>query len=333
MNGRFTSLAALRATWLPPMAAFLAATGAIPAAAQQNSLSRDLEVIQLRPNFDVIVGAGANILVQFGSDGAVLVDAGDSDMSDSVLEALKKVTSEPIRYVINTSADPGNVGGNANLSKAGASLNFARGNNIGGKAAAVLSREGVLNRMSAPTGKAWPFPIDAWPTETFFTKQKVMYLNGEGIQVIAMPAAHTDADSIVYFRRSDVIAAGNIVDTRHFPVIDLENGGSIQGEIDSLNRLVEMAIPSIPLVNQEGGTFVVPGHGRICDQGDLVEYRDMVVIIRDVIRDMLRQGMTLEQIQRSSPASGYSTRYGSDSGPWTTNQFVEAIYRSLKEKK
>jgi glyoxylase-like metal-dependent hydrolase (beta-lactamase superfamily II) len=187
--------------------------------------------------------------------------------------------------------------------------------------------------MSAPMGKTSPFPIDAWPTETFFTKQKVMYLNGEGIQVIAMPAAHTDADSIVYFRRSDVIAAGNIIDTRHFPVIDLENGGTIQGEIDSLNRLVEMAIPSIPLVNQEGGTFVVPGHGRICDQGDLVEYRDMVVIIRDVVRDMIRQGMTLEQIQRSSPTSGYSTRYGSDSGPWTTNQFVEAIYRSLKEKK
>jgi glyoxylase-like metal-dependent hydrolase (beta-lactamase superfamily II) len=143
------------------------------------------------------------------------------------------------------------------------------------------------------------------------------------------PAAHTDGDSIVFFRRSDVVVAGDVLDTTRFPLIDVARGGSIQGEIDALNRLVELAIPSVPLVSREAGTLVIPGHGRICDQLDVVEYRDMVTIIRDRIRDLIEEGKTLEQIQATSPARGYARRYGSDSGPWTTKMFVEAVYRSL----
>jgi cyclase len=187
--------------------------------------------------------------------------------------------------------------------------------------------------MSAPTGQASPFPVNAWPTETFDYSRKYMYLNGEGIEVLHQPAAHTDGDVLVFFRRSDTVVSGDILDTTRFPVIDVARGGTITGEIAALNRLVELAIPSVPIVSREAGTLVIPGHGRVCDQTDVVEYRDMVTIIRDRVRDLIRAGMSLDQIKAASPARGYTGRYGSDSGPWTTNRFVEAIYQSLVKEK
>jgi glyoxylase-like metal-dependent hydrolase (beta-lactamase superfamily II) len=159
-----------------------------------------------------------------------------------------------------------------------------------------------------------------------------MVLNGEGIEVLHQPAAHTDGDVMVFFRRSDVVVAGDILDTTRFPVIDVERGGSIEGEIAALNRLVDLAIPSVPIVSREAGTVVIPGHGRLCDQFDVVEYKDMVTIIRDRVRDLMDAGMTLEQIKAASPARGYTRRYGSDSGP-ATNGFIEAIYKSLPREK
>ena len=159
-----------------------------------------------------------------------------------------------------------------------------------------------------------------------------MYLNGEGIEVFHQPAAHTDGDAIVFFRRSDVLVAGDTFDTTRFPVIDIAKGGGIRGEIAALQKLVDTAIPSVPIVSREEGTLIIPGHGRICDQLDVVEYRDMVTIIRDRIRDLMKQGLTLEQIKAASPARGYTRRYGSDTGSWTTNDFVEAVYRSIGER-
>lgn len=293
----------------------------------------DLEVFQVRPNFYVIGGAGANISVQTGQDGVVVVDAGTAAKADLIVAAIKKLSPQPIRYVIDTSADPDHVGGNERIAKAGRTLfntnnPFSESMTNNG-AAAILSAEKVLTRMSAPTGQQSPFPTAAWPTETFPQRRKYMYLNDEGIEVLHQPAAHTDGDSIVFFRRSDVVVAGDILDTTRFPLVDVARGGTIQGEIDALNRLVELAIPSVPLVSREAGTLVIPGHGRICDQLDVVEYRDMVTIIRDRIRDLIAEGKTLEQIQATSPARGYARRYGSDSGPWTTKMFVEAVYRSL----
>jgi glyoxylase-like metal-dependent hydrolase (beta-lactamase superfamily II) len=160
-----------------------------------------------------------------------------------------------------------------------------------------------------------------------------MYLNKEAIVVMAAPAAHSDGDAIVFFRRSDVIVAGEILDTTRFPVIDVGKGGSIQGEVAALNRIVELAVPSIPLMWQEGGTRVIPAHGFICDQADVVEYRDMITIIRDNIQALIRKGMTLEQIKAANPTKGYRGQYGADSGPWTTDMFVEAIYQGLTAKK
>jgi cyclase len=305
-------------------------------AAQQPSAT-NLEVLQLRPNFYMIAGAGGNIGFQIGVDGVVVVDSGSASSADAVIDAIRKVTTQPIRYVINTSADPDHVGGNAAVAKAGQTL-FTQGGGPGvgadflGGGASILAVEQVLTRMSGPSGKPSPYPVDAWPTETFNQVRKYMYLNGEGIEILHQPAAHTDGDAIVFFRRSDVVMAGDTFDTTRFPVIDIAKGGSIRGEIAALQKLVDTAIPSVPIVSREEGTLVIPGHGRICDQLDVVEYRDMVTIIRDRIRDLSKQGLTLEQIKAASPARGYTRRYGSDDGSSTTNDFVEAVYRSLSEK-
>ncbi len=313
--------------------------GVVPLSAQQNRPADNsaVGVYQIRPNFYVLARAGGNIGVGIGSDGVLLVDAGSADMADKVLEAIGKLSGQPIRYIINTGADPDHVGGNEKLAKAGQNLNGSGvgvsfgTNDIG---ATILATEDVFKRMSLPPNKQIqaPYPVGAWPTETFFQEKKPLYLNDEGIEVIRQ-RAHSDGDAIVFFRRSDVIMAGDILDTTRFPVIDIDKGGSIQGEIDALNLLVDMAIPSIPLVWKEGGTYVIPGHGFICDQADVVEYRDMVTIIRDVIQDMIGRGMTLEQIEAADPTEGYRERYGAESGTWTTNMFVEAIYKSLTQKK
>jgi glyoxylase-like metal-dependent hydrolase (beta-lactamase superfamily II) len=293
-----------------------------------------LELLQLRPNFYVIAGAGANIGVQVGPDGAVVVDSGITARADAVVRAVKSVSSRPIRYVINTSADADHVSGNEIVARAGQTIlnfNSALGGLTNGGAAAVLAAEGVLRRMSAPTGEKAPFPTAAWPTETFDGRRSYMYLNGEAIETLHQAAAHSDGDSLVFFRRTDVVMAGDVIDTTRFPVIDLKRGGSIQGEIDALNRLVELAVPSFPLVWQEGGTYVVPGHGRVYEQLDVVEYRDMVTVIRDRVRAMITDGRTLEQVKAARPAQGYTRQYGSDKGTWTTDMFIEAVYESLKQ--
>ena len=303
------------------------------ARAQQSAVG--IEVLRVRPNFYMIAGAGGNIGIQIGTDGVVVVDTGAKGNSDRILAEIRKLTDQKIRYIINTSADADHVGNNGELSKAGETIfqlanAFTRA--MTGGAASILAEEDVLKRMSAPTGKVAAYPADAWPTETFRQKRSYMYFNHEGIEVLHQPAAHTDGDSLVFFRISDVVVAGDILDTTRFPVIDLEKGGGIQGEIEALNKLIELAIPPGPFAYQEGGTYVIPGHGRICDQSDVVEYRDMVVIIRDVVKDMMQRGLTLEQIKAASPAGPYERQYGSKSGPWTTNAFIEAVYKSLANK-
>jgi cyclase len=261
-------------------------------------------------------------------------------MSDQVLAAIQRITDSRIRFIINTGADPEHVGGNDPLARAGRTLlryapnagNFAGSDfqtNFG--AAGIMAHENVLTRMSAG-GKA-AYPATAWPTEAFTgVRVRSLYLNGDGVQMFYQPAAHSDADTVVFFRRADVIVAGDILDLRHFPIIDLDNGGTIDGEIAALNRLIDLTVPPAPLVWHEDRTLVIPGHGRIADQADVVEYRDMVTVIRDRIADMIKKGMTLEQIRKADPTRGYRKQYGPDSGPWTNDMFVTAVYRSLTAK-
>jgi glyoxylase-like metal-dependent hydrolase (beta-lactamase superfamily II) len=306
----------------------------------QQGAQRDIAVYQVRPNFYMISGAGANIGVQFGSDGVVVADTGTQEASAAVLAEIRKLSDKPVRYIINTSADADSAGGNATIAKAGQSIfsgvsgprsDFVKA--MTGGLASIVAHENVLTRMSAPTGKASPFPSDGWPSEAFATNRRYLYLNHEGIEVLHQPAAHSDGDSVVFFRGSDVVMAGDILDTTRLPVIDVERGGGIEGEIDALNRLIELAIPSVPFIFQPGGTYVIPGHGRIYDQADIVEFRDMIVILRDVIQDMKQHGMTLAQIQAANPVLPYEKQYGAKSGAWTTNNFIEAVYKSAAVKK
>ena len=315
-----------------PMRGALTCTLVVVAFAVTTAQPPELDVVQLRANFYVIAGAGGNIGVQTGPDGTVVVDAGTAARSAAVVAAIKRLSSTPIRYVINTGPDADHVGGNATVAQAGQTLfniaNSPLGGLTNGGAAAVLASEGVLRRMSAPTGEKAPFPTEAWPTETFDGRRTYMYLNGEGIETLHLAAAHSDSDSIVFFRRTDVVMAGDIIDTTRFPSIDVARGGSVQGEIDALNRLVELAIPSVPLVFKEGGTYVVPGHGRVYNQFDVLEYRDMVVIVRDRVRALIGEGKALDQVQAARPARGYP-QFGGASAAAT---FVESVYRSLVQQ-
>jgi cyclase len=309
------------------------------ASAQRAPSSGGIEVVQLRENFYVIGGAGGNVLVQIGPEGVILVDSGSTAMADEVLAEIRRLTPLPIRYIINTSMDPDHVGGNEVLSKAGLSIlpgAVAAGAGLGDDVlanfgyASVFAHENVLTRMAAAEP---PIPSVLHPTKTFFYRMYSMYLNGEGIQIIHQPAAHTDGDVIVFFRRGDVIATGDVIDTTRFPFIDVERGGTLQGELDALNRLMDLSIHNVPLLWYPDRTFLVPGHGHVYDKLDLLEYRDAITIVRDRVQDLIDQGMTLAQVQAANPTLGYRSQYGTDSGPWTTEMFVATVYNELAATK
>ncbi len=193
-----------------------------------------------------------------------------------------------------------------------------------GGAAAILAHESVLNRMTRAS-----YAAAAAPTEAFYTSRKALRMNDEGIEVFHQPKAHSDADSFVLFRGSDVVVTGDVVDMTRFPVIDVANGGTIDGEIAALNRLIDLTIAPTPFIYKDVGTYVVPGHGRLSEQMDIVDYRDMVVIVRDNVAALKAQKKTLDQIKAARPALPYETRYGARTGAWTTDMFIEAIYKSL----
>lgn len=332
---------AISSLGFPPAAHAQQATKALIAQAQ--APEEELTVVKLRPNFYMIGGAGSNISVQVGPDGVVLVDAGSAAASDKVIAAIKRLADQPIRYIIDTSAEPDHVSGNGKLAKAGRNIMFAGTEPLGGDATAeftngfaatVLAADPVMSRMSAPTGKVAPYPNVDWPSETFYQDRRYIYMNGEGVEMFRMPAAHSDADVAVFFRASDVIAAGDVIDATRFPVIDTKHGGSIKGEIDALNRIIHMTVTSIPFIyTHHPGTYVVPGHGRLYEQLDVVAYRDMVVTIRDIIADLIEHGKTLEQVKAANPAGPWAGQYGAKTGNWTTDDFVEAVYKGLKGAK
>ena len=304
--------------------------------AQQHpsSTRAGLESIQIRPNVHVIFGAGGNVTVHVGDDGLVVVDSGSTEMARSLLDAIKAISPRQIRMVVNTSADLDHVGGNAIVGGAGVGLSpdpFGDGNH-----ATVLAHENVLRRLSAlgTNGAESPFPIKMLPNDTFTSRYRSFYVNDDAVQVIRQTGAHSDSDVMVLFRKADVIATGDVIDLRQFPVIEPEKGGSIQGELEALNRLLtEFVVPGAPLVLKSGRTLVVPGHGYIADYAEVVEYRDMVTVIKDTIQELIDKGLTLEQVKAVDPAKGYRGRYGSDSGAWTTEKFVEAVFKGLSEKK
>ena len=308
------------------------ATPGLHAQQHPSSTRAGLETIQIRPNVHVVFGAGGNVTVHVGEDGLVVVDTGTTEAGEKLLEAIRSISRQPIRLIVNTSADTDHAGGNAILGAAGVGLSpdpFAAGNN-----ATVLSHENTMLRMSLPGEGREPLPTKMWPNDTFTSRFRSMYVNDDAVQVIRQTGAHTDGDVMVLFRKADVIVTGDVLDLRQFPVIDPANGGSIQGSLEALNRLItEFVVPAMPLVLKPGRTLVVPGHGYIADFAEVVEYRDMVTVIRDTVQSLIEKGMTLEQVKAANPTQGFRSRYGRDSGPWTTDKFVEAVYTGLKGPK
>jgi len=302
-----------------------------PASFVRESRSPDgatgVEVLPVRGNIYMVVSPAGNIALSIGPEGVLMVDTSVPALADQILGAIQKLSPKPIRYIIDTSADSDHAGSNGGFAKAGKAIGAGGpGSALFADIAAadvraeVIAHINVLNRMTSQP------PVE-WPTITYFNDVKELFFNDEAVRILHQPAAHTDGDSIVFFRRSDVLSTGDLFTTTGYPMIDLARGGSIQGVIDGLNRIIELTIPA---AQQEGGTMVIPGHGRLCDEADVVEYRDMVTILRDRIQDMLHQGMSLEQVKAARPTRDYDGRYGVTSGPWTTDAFVEAVYRSLK---
>jgi len=271
----------------------------------------DIKSFHVQGNVYMLVGAGANVAVQIGDEGVVVVDTGATPTREKVLAAIRQLSTKPIRWIVNTHADPDHTGGNETISQAGMTVN--------GNPAAIVAHERVLARMS-DAGR----PSTEWPLNTFFEETRDFYFNGEAIFLYHFPGGHTDGDVFVYFRGSDVLVAGDIFLTTTYPVIDVKAGGGVDGFITSLNKMLDIAVPKYL---QEGGTYVIPGHGRVGDEADILEYRDMIVIIRDRIQDMVKRGMTIDQVKAAQPTLDYDPRYGDPTA------FTEAVYRDLAQKR
>ena len=276
-------------------------------------------IYPVRGGVYMITGPGGNIAVQTGSDGVVLVDSGDADHAHDLLEQIRRTSRKPLLFILNTNGDADHVGGNGAISTAGVSLAGTanlRPETVSGSAGSpIFAHENVMSRL-VEQGQA-----DGLPTQTYFVEQKDMFYNGEPVSLLHAPG-HTAGDSFIMFRRSDVIAAGDIYTPDRYPLIDLANGGSIQQELASLNYLLKLTIPEF---NQEGGTFVIPGHGRLSDEGDVGDYRDMVTFIVERVQSMIDKQMTLAQIKAARPTQDYDPLYGPEAG----DTFVEQIYLSL----
>jgi hypothetical protein len=337
--------------------------------AEQSPKDGEVHILPVQENVYLLVADGTNITASVGRQGVLLVNTGSAKMTEKLQTAIRQLSAslaagktnkcngvdcpgtwgwaspfmntvisspdppKPLRYIINTSDSAENVGGNEKLGATGffPRVGLGAATNVG-RTATIISHENVLNRMSAPAGKQAPTPEKAWPTDTYFGEFYKLseFFNGEAVIAYHEPAANTDGDSIVFFRHSEVISAGNIYSTVSYPVIEIEKGGSIQGVINGLNHILDLAVAEY---RGQGGTWVIPGHGRLSDTADVASYRNMLTMIRDRVQDSIKKGMTLEQVKASKPTMDFDGRYGSDSGPWTTSMFIEAVYKSLKEKK
>ena len=291
----------------------------------------EVEVAPVRGRISMIVGGGANITVDAGSDGILMVDAGTAAMSTKILAAVRSISKSPIRYVVDTNERPEHAGGNVPISAAGSTIPFrpdedvrVSDGRVGKDRANVISFLSVYARMSDPGAK---LPEDAWPDNTYSYTQKKLYFNDEPVVIMHVPSS-TDGDSIVHFRTPDVISVGALIDYTGYPVIDLKAGGNVQSVIDGLNKVIDLTVPNR---KAEAGTLVIPAHGRVLDQPDVVYYQQMVYIVRDRVKDLMDKKMTLDQIKAARPTRDWDTRWGKDTGPWTTNMFVEAVYNSLKK--
>ncbi len=291
--------------------------------AQENA---GVHAMKVQGNVWMITGAGANIAMQAGKEGVLLVDTGAAGMTDKVLAAVREVSDGPIRYIVNTSISADHIGGNAALAVLPGGLTNGKGR---GPTPDIIAQENVLLRMSTPgPEKKAPYPTDAWPTDGYMAAHRNLFFNGEVVDILRQPAAHSDGDSIVYFRGSNVLVTGDIFTTTSLPMIDRKLGGTAKGLLDALNRMLDIAVPENM---QEGGTYIIPGHGRVCDEADLVEYRDMLHEIGDRMRDLVNvQHLKLADVKLKRPVLGWEGRYGRPE--WNPDMFIETLFEEFREK-
>jgi glyoxylase-like metal-dependent hydrolase (beta-lactamase superfamily II) len=296
------------------------------ALSQQNLDAVEIQALKVRDNIWMLVGAGGNITVQAGDEGVLIIDTQFAPLSDKIMAKIRELSDQPLRYIINTHHHSDHVGGNANLKAAGFT---PVGGNVGGdlsdagEGARILAHENVLLHMASDDS----ISTEMWPTMTYFTDKKDIYFNGEGVRVIHQPNAHTDADSIIFFRRSDVITTGDAYITSFYPFIDMSSGGTINGFINTANAIIDLIIPEY---GQDGGTLVIPGHGRLSDIGDVINWREMLTIVRDRIVDMKSRGMSLEEVLAARPTRDYDPRWAGDD-IFSTESFVTSVYMTLDE--
>jgi len=285
-----------------------------------------LEVLPVQGNVFVIVGPGGNTTVQIGAEGPLVVDTQPAELSGAVLDAIRSLTPQPIRHIVLTSGDNQAAGGAGALSKAGRYVRVIdsidpRGSDT---RASIIAHLNVLNRMNATKA-----PTDDWPTDTYFTARWTLFSNGEAVRFIHVPAGHTDGDTMVFFRRSDVIATGAVFDTTAYPRFDPDRGGSIAGVLDALNRVIDIAVSG---ESQQGGTVIVPGRGRLSDQTEVANYRDMATIVRDRVRDLAQKGRSLDDVKGAKLTLDYDGLFDAQADGWNGDRFVEAIYRDLSRR-
>jgi cyclase len=279
-----------------------------------------IQIQQVQGRVYMVSGAGANVTVQVGDEAVVVVDPGRSEDSPDVLRLIRQLSNRPIEFVINTTIDSDHLGANESVAKAGHYDSGQPGEKPG---AAIMGHLNLLNRLTEAKAPSAEVPTDTYESASW------SLFNDEAIVLYHPAAAHTDADSYVFFRRSDVISTGDLFQPSIYPVIESDKGGTIDGVIDGLNDVIALMVPR---ENEEGGTYLIPGHGRVCDRTDIVNYRDAMTIIRARIQDMVSKGMTLDQVKAAKPTFDYDGIYGSDSGPWTTSMFIEVVYNNLHDQ-
>jgi cyclase len=305
-------------------------------ASATTTVPSEVRTLKVRDHVYMLTGAGGNVTVLTFPQGVLLVDTGAAAMTDQLLAAVRALSDQPIVHILNTEFHPDHTGGNAALAATGRHLPrdiMSADTTASGDGPTIVAHENVATRMSAPPAGQPAAPERAWPTETYhvgYLKLSAHFHGGEAIELFHEPAAHTDGDSVIQLRHADVIATGDIFTTTGYPMIDIAAGGTIDGELDALNHILDLAFADY---RSEGGTMVVPGHGRLADMADVGYYRDMVTVIRDRVRALKARGFTLDQVKAAKPTSDYDPRWGSTTGLWTTDMFVEAVYTTLDAKR